>query len=144
MVKIAAEIPSELARQLDRVVREGWFSDQETAIREALEHFVGTRSFLGDSPKMLHRFSADALNDSKPEVALKFADRGVSLVLAHEITDFVLYQALVELRVQILLVLGREDDALASLEEAREKLPNNPSIAAWIDKLHRQRPKGEA
>jgi hypothetical protein len=53
--------------------------------------------------------------------------------------DFVLYQALVELRVQIMLVMGREDDALISLREAREKLPNNPSIAAWIDKLERQK-----
>jgi hypothetical protein len=60
------------------------------------------------------------------------------------VTDFTLYQALVELRVQILMVLGHEADALASLEEAREKLPNNPTIARWIEKLHKNRPRGEA
>ena len=48
-------------------------------------------------------------------------------------------QALVELRVQVLLVLGRDRDALAALEEAREQLPNNPSIAKWIEKLGRNR-----
>ena len=45
---------------------------------------------------------------------------------------------------QVFLVLGRENDALASLEEAREVLPNNPSIAKWIEKLMRTRPRGEA
>jgi Arc/MetJ-type ribon-helix-helix transcriptional regulator len=144
MVKISAEIPTDLSRQLDRVVREGWFIDQETAIREALEQFVGAKSFLGDSPRMLHRFAADALNDSKPEVALKFADRGIALVSSHELTDFLIYQSLIEIRVQILLVLGREEDALASLKEAREKMPNNPSIAKWIEKLGKAKPKGEA
>ena len=60
------------------------------------------------------------------------------------ITDFALYQAVIELRVQIFLILGHENDALASLEEAREVLPNNPSIAKWIEKLKRTRPRGEA
>ena len=90
---------------------------------------------------MLHRFAADALNDSKPEVALKFVNRALSLLLTQEITDFTLYQSLVELRVQILLVLGRDADALASLEEAREKLPNNPTIARWIEKLKKKKPQ---
>lgn len=144
MVKISAEVPPELSRSLDRIIRDGWFPDHETIVREALEVFVEAKSFLGDSPRMLHRFAADALNESKPEVALKFANRAISLLSNQHITDFALYQAIVELRVQIFLVLGRESDALASLEEAREVLPNNPSIAKWIEKLKRTRPRGEA
>jgi len=144
MPKVAAEISNELSRQIDRIIRDGWFPDQESVIREALSQFVDNKSFLGDSPRMLHRFAADALNDSKPEVALKFADRALSLSSTGTPTDFALYQAVVELRVQILLVLGRESDALTSLEEAREKLPNNPTIARWIQKLNKTRPRGEA
>jgi Arc/MetJ-type ribon-helix-helix transcriptional regulator len=144
MTKVTAEIPNELSRQIDRMVRDGWFPDQESVVREALLHFVDAKSFLGDSPRMLHRFAADALNDSKPEVALKFVSRGLSLIATQEITDFALYQALVELRVQTLLVLGHEGDALRSLEDAREKLPNNPAIARWIEKLNRIKPRGEA
>ena len=137
MPKVAAEIPNELARQIDRMIRDGWFPDQEAVLREALSHFVDAKSFLGDSPRMLHRFAADALNDSKPETALKFVDRALSLLSTQKVTDFTLYQNLVELRVQILLVLGRNADALASLEEAREHLPNNPTIAKWIEKLRK-------
>jgi Arc/MetJ-type ribon-helix-helix transcriptional regulator len=144
MPKVTADIPNELSRQIERIVRDGWFPDPESVVREALLHFVDAKSFLGDSPRMLHRFAADALNDSKPEVALKFVARAISLLAGQNITDFALYQALVELRVQILLVLGRDDDALVSLEEAREKLPNNPTVAKWIEKLHRNRPRGEA
>src|SRR4051795_7111380 len=129
MPKVTAEISNELARQIDRMIRDGWFPDQEAVLREALNQFVDAKSFLGDSPRMLHRFAADALNDSKPETALKFVDRALSLMSNQKLTDFSLYQMLVELRVQVLLVLGRGDDALASLEEAREHLPNNPSIA---------------
>jgi hypothetical protein len=70
--------------------------------------------------------------------------RGLSLLSTQEMTDFALYQSLVELRLQILLVLGRDDDALASAVEAREKLPNNPTIARWIEKLNKVRPRGEA
>lgn len=142
--KLSAEIPSELSRQIDRIIRDGWFPDQDAVVREALSQFVDAKSYLGDSPRMLHRFAADALNDSKPDVALKFVSRALSLLGSQETTDFTLYQALVELRVQILLVLGRDDDALASLEEAREKLPNNPTVARWIEKLEKNRPKGEA
>ncbi len=144
MAKLTAEIPSELSRQIDRIIRDGWFPDQESVVREALLQFVDAKSFLGDSPRMLHRFAADALNESKPEVALKFASRALSLMSTQNLTDFALYQALAELRVQILLVLGRDDDALASAEEAREKLPNNPAIARWIEKLRKNRPRGEA
>jgi Arc/MetJ-type ribon-helix-helix transcriptional regulator len=144
MPKLTAEIPNELSRQIDRIIRDGWFPDQESVIREALLQFVDAKSFLGDSPRMLHRFAADALNDSKPEVALKFATRGLSLLANQNMTDFVLYQALVELRVQILVVLGRENDALVALEEAQEKMPNNPSIARWIEKLQKIKPRGEA
>lgn len=144
MAKVTADIPNELARQIDRIIRDGWFPDQESIVREALHQFVDAKSFLGDSPRMLHRFAADALNDSKPEVALKFATRGLALLSDQTVTDFALYQALAELRVQILMVLGREDDALASLEEAHEKLPNNPTITKWIEKLKKNRPRVEA
>jgi Arc/MetJ-type ribon-helix-helix transcriptional regulator len=144
MPKLTAEIPNELSRQIDRIIRDGWFPDQESVIREALLQFVDGKSYLGDSPRMLHRFAADALNDSKPEVALKFATRGMSLLSNHNTTDFALYQLLVELRVQILLVLGREDDALLALQEAHEKMPNNPTIAKWIEKLQKIKPRGEA
>ena len=137
MPKVAAEISNELARQIDRMIRDGWFPDHETVLREALSQFVDAKSFLGDSPRMLHRFAADALNDSKPDTALKFVDRALSLLSVQKVTDFTLYQNLVELRVQILLVLGRNSDALASLEEAREQLPNNPNIAKWIERLKR-------
>jgi Arc/MetJ-type ribon-helix-helix transcriptional regulator len=135
MVKVAAEIPSELARQIDRIIRDGWFSDQEAVVREALLQFVDAKSFLGDSPRMLHRFAADALNDSKPDTALKFVNRALSLLSASDITDFALYQSLVELRVQILLVLDRQPDAVTALEEARERLPNNPTIQGWLERL---------
>jgi Arc/MetJ-type ribon-helix-helix transcriptional regulator len=135
--RVGAEIPNELARQIDRMIRDGWFPDQEAVLREALNQFVDAKSFLGDSPRMLHRFAADALNDSKTETALKFVDRALSLMSTQKVTDFTLYQNLVELRVQILLVLGRNADALASLEEAREHLPNNPTIAKWIERLNK-------
>jgi len=137
--KITAEIPNELSRQIERIIRDGWFPDQETIIREALLQFVDAKSFLGDSPRLLHRFAADALNESKPETALKFADRALSLSAKNKVTDFTLHQALVELRVQILLVLGREVEALTSLEEAREQFPNSPTIARWIEKLRKSR-----
>jgi Arc/MetJ-type ribon-helix-helix transcriptional regulator len=138
MAKVTAEIPGDLSRQMDRMIRDGWFPDQEALIREAISHFVDAKSFLGDSPRMLHRFAADALNDSKPEVALKFVNRGMSLLPTQEMTDFHLYQSLVELRVQILLVLDRTAEALAGLEEARELLPNNPTIAKWIARLKKK------
>ena len=141
MPRVGAEIPNELARQIERMIRDGWFPDQEAVLREALSHFVDAKSFLGDSPRMLHRFAADALNDSKPETALKFTDRALSLLSVQKVTDFTLYQNLVELRVQILLVLGREAEALRSLEAAREKLPNNPTIARWIERLNKTKPK---
>lgn len=144
MPRIGAEIPNELARQIDRIIRDGWFPDEETVLREALGAFVDAKSFLGDSPRMLHRFAADALNESKPETALKFTDRALALLSGHKLTDFTLYQAVVEMRVQILLVLGRESDALTSLEEAREQLPNNPTIARWIEKLSGQRRAGSS
>ncbi len=144
MVKITADLSPELSRSIERIIRDGWFPDQEAIIQEALEQFVDGKSFLGDTPRMVHRFAADALNESKPEVALKFANRAISLLGGQNITDFALYQSIVELRVQIFLVLGREADALASVEEAREVLPNNPSIAKWIEKLKRNKPRGEA
>lgn len=139
MAKVQSDISPDLSRQIERIIRDGWFPDQETVVREALLQFVDAKTFLGDSPRMLHRFAADALNDSKPETALKFVDRALSLMLSQKITDFSLYQNLVELRVQILLVFGRQADALASLEEAREHLPNNPNIARWIERLDKQR-----
>ena len=139
MTKVSAEIPNDLSRQIERIVRDGWFPDQETVVREALLQFVDAKSFLGDSPRMLHRFAADALNDSKPETALKFVDRALLLMSNQKVSDFSLFQSLIELRVQILLVLGREEEALSSLEQAKEVLPNNPTIARWIDRLKKQR-----
>ena len=139
MTKVTTEVSADLSKQIDRIVRDGWFPDQETVVREALLQFVDAKSFLGDSPRMLHRFAADALNDSKPETALKFVDRALSLMSNQNVTDFLLYQSLIELRVQILLVLGRDSEALNSLEEARELLPNNPSIARWIERLKKQK-----
>jgi Arc/MetJ-type ribon-helix-helix transcriptional regulator len=144
MPKLTTEIPNELSRQIDRIIRDGWFPDEETVVREALLQFVDAKSFLGDSPRMLHRFAADALNDSKPEVALKFVHRALSLLSNQNTTDFTLYQSLTELRVQILLILGRDAEAMVALEEAREKLPNSPNIATWIAKLEKNRPRGEA
>ena len=135
MPKVSADIPNELSRQIDRIIRDGWFPDQEAIVKEALSHFVDAKSFLGDSPRMLHRFAADALNDSKSDTALKFVDRALSLLTAQQVTDFALYQALIELRVQVLLVLDRKRDAIATLEEAKEQLPNNPTIARWLEKL---------
>jgi hypothetical protein len=129
---------------MDRIIRDGWYADEEAVVREALLQFLDAKSFLGDSPRMLHRFAADALNDSKPDVALKFVDRALSLINAQQMPDFGLYQSLVELRVQILLILGRESDALTTLEEAREKMPNNPTIAKWIEKVRKNQPKGAA
>src|SRR5713226_2387437 len=119
-MKVAAEIPPDLSRQIERIIRDGWFPDQETVVREALLQFVDAKSFLGDSPRMLHRFAADALNDSKPETALKFVDRAFSLTSNQKMTDFALYQNLIELRVQVLLVLDRQAEAVATLEEAKE------------------------
>src|SRR5437867_11076154 len=113
MVKVTTEIATDLQRQIERIIRDGWFPDQETVVREALMQFVDAKSFLGDSPRMLHRFAADALNDSKPETALKFVDRALALMSNQKVTDFALYQNLVELRVQILLVLGREEEGLS-------------------------------
>ncbi len=139
MPKVSADIPNELSRQIERIIRDGWFPDQETVVREALMQFVDAKSFLGDSPRLLHRFAADALNESKPETALKFVDRALALSAKQKVTNFTLYQALVELRVQILLVLGREEEALTSLEEAREQFPNSPTIARWIEKLRKTR-----
>jgi hypothetical protein len=72
-------------------------------------------------------------------VALKFVHRALSLMANQRVTDFTLYQNLVELRVQILLVLDRQSEALAALEEAREMLPNNPTVAKWIERLTRGR-----
>jgi Arc/MetJ-type ribon-helix-helix transcriptional regulator len=135
MPKMTVDLPPELARQIDRIIRDGWFSDEETVVREALEQFVEAKSFLGDSPRMLHRFAADALNESKPDTALKFVSRALALLGTQKLADLGLYQQLVELRVQILLIVGREQDALAALEEAREKLPNSPSIRKWMERL---------
>lgn len=137
MPKVTTEITHELSREIDRIIRDGWFPDQESMVREAVAHFVGAKSFLGDSPRMLHRFAADALNDSKPEVALKFVDRALALMAGEQMSDLALYQALIELRVQILLILDRPQDALTGLEDARERLPNSPSVLRWIEKIQK-------
>lgn len=135
MVKIAADVPPEMVAQIDRIVRDGWFPDQESVFKEALGQFVEARSFLGDSPRLLHRFAADALNESKPETGLKFVDRALSLINNHQMADLSLYQNLIELRVQILMVMGKNGEAIRTLEDAREKLPNSPTILKWLEKL---------
>jgi tetratricopeptide (TPR) repeat protein len=138
MPKLTTDVSADLARQIDRIIRDGWFPDEESVFRAALEQFVEAKSFLGDSPRMLYRFAADALNESKPDTALKFVDRALSLLATQEIADLGLYQQAVELRVQTLLILNRENDALTTLEEALERMPNNPAIRKWIDKLKRR------
>jgi len=138
MVKLSVDIPGELARQIDRIIRDGWFPDQERVVQEALLRFVDSRSFLGDSPRLLHGFAADALNESKPDTALKFVSRALSLLDNQEVLDQSLYQSLVELQVQILLVGGRNDEAVAALESARDRMPNNPTIARWLERLNRK------
>ena len=135
MVKIGTDVPAELAREIERIVRDGWFQNEEQVVREALSQFLDSKSYLGDSPRMLHRFAADALNESKPETALKFVHRALTLLVAHPMKDLGLYQRLVELRVQILLVLGREREALSGLEQAQQFLPNSPAIAKWIERV---------
>ncbi|MEO8217274.1 MAG: ribbon-helix-helix domain-containing protein [Acidobacteriota bacterium] len=132
---VSASVPEELLAEMDRLVREGWYRDRSEVILQALERFMDGKSLLGDSPRLLIKFAADALNESRPETALKFVDRGMTLLSAHEHPDLSLYRALVELRVQTLLVLDREGDALSALEEARLKLPNNPGVTRWLDQL---------
>jgi hypothetical protein len=78
MKRLTIEISSELARQMERIVREGWSPSEQELAQEALLQFVEGKTFLGDSPRMLHRFAADALNESKPETALRFVDRALS------------------------------------------------------------------
>lgn len=138
MPKVTIELSSDLLDQIERIVRDGWFSDEDAVLREAIEQFVEAKSFLGDSPRMLHRFAADAMNESKPDTALKFVDRAISLLSKQEVADLTLYQQLVELRVQTLLIVGRDKEALTSLEEAQQRLPNNPSIRKWLEKLKRR------
>ncbi|HXI13944.1 MAG TPA: hypothetical protein VNM92_15055 [Thermoanaerobaculia bacterium] len=142
MVRIAAEVSPELVREIERIVRDGWFSSEEEVFMEALRQFVEAKSFLGDSPRMLHRFAADALNESKPDTALKFVSRAMTLIAGQPMKDLGLYQQLVELRVQILLILGRDAEALAGLEQAREHLPNSPAITKWLDRMRSRKPPG--
>lgn len=140
MPKITTEITPELARHIDRIVRDGWFPNADALVGEALHQFVEAKSFLGDSPRMLHRFAADALNESKPETALKFASRGLALLETEEHPDLGLYQRLMELKVQVLLVLDRNADALEALEQAKQLLPNSPAIARWAERVRKSAP----
>ena len=137
MPKITTEITPELARHIERIVRDGWFPNGDALVTEALHQFVEAKSFLGDSPRLLHRFAADALNESKPETALKFASRGLALLHTEEHPDLALYQRLVELKVQVLLVLERTAEALDALEEANQILPNSPAITRWAEKVRK-------
>jgi Arc/MetJ-type ribon-helix-helix transcriptional regulator len=144
MPKITVEISPELARHIERIVRDGWFPNPEELMGEALRQFVEAKSFLGDSPRLLHRFAADALNESKPETALKFASRGLALLDTEEHPDLAIYQRLVELKVQILLVLDRSAEALDALEEAKQVLPNSPAIARWAERVRKSAPAGSS
>ena len=135
MAKLTIEIDPSLQKQLDRIVRDGWYADTSALALEAVRQYAEAKSHLGDSPPLLHRFAADALNASKPDTALKFVSRGITLLASQEIADLGLYQKMVELKVQILLVMDRAQDAIATLEEAKDKLPNNPTIDGWLKKL---------
>jgi Arc/MetJ-type ribon-helix-helix transcriptional regulator len=139
MARMTIEIPFELDKQIRRLLREGWYESEEQLVGEALQQFLAGKSYLGDSPAVLHRFAADALNESKPVTALKFVDRAISIVENQKTADLAFYQVLIELRVQILLVLDRPDEAEAALEDARERLPNNPAITRWLETLRRRR-----
>lgn len=143
MVRIAIDIPDGLEREIRRLLKEGWYESDEEIIIESLQQFIGGKSYLGDSPSMLHRFAADALNESKPETALKFVSRAMAIVESHKTADLSFYQVLVELRVQILLVLDRLDEAEEVLENARERLPNNPAIVRWLEKVRKRSAKVE-
>jgi len=134
-MRIETEIRADLAQQIERLINEGWFSDAQSVVELALERFVEGRSFLGDSPRTLLEFASDALNESKPDVAIKFADRALSLMSGQENADLSLFQSLIELRVQALVVVGKISEAVDCLEEAKEVLPNNPGIASWIERL---------
>lgn len=135
MPRVSIQISGSLASQIERLIREGWYPDEQSLVQSALEQFVERRSFLGDSPDVLSRFAADALDHARPETALKFATRGLTLLGTGPRTDLDLYKTLVELRVQSLLVMGRDAEARISLEEAREHLPNSPGIAGWIRRM---------
>lgn len=137
MVRITIDIPDDLERHIRRLLKEGWYESDEQIIIESLQQFIGGKSYLGDSPSMLHRFAADALNESKPETALKFVGRAMAIIENQKAADLAFYQVLVELRVQILLVLGRLEEAEETLEKATERLPNNPAIVRWLDKVKR-------
>lgn len=141
MPKLTIEIDASLKKAIDRIVRDGWFVDDEAVVLEALHQFVEARTYLGDSPPLLHRFAADALNASKPEVALKFVSRGLALLSTREIADLHLYQQLVELKVQTLMILDRADEAVVALDEAKERLPNSPVIEGWARRLEKQKAK---
>lgn len=141
MPKLTIEIDANLKKGIDRLVRDGWFSDEGAVVVEALRQFVEARTYLGDSPPLLHRFAADALNASKPETALKFVSRGLTLLSGQELADLTLYQQLVELKVQTLVILDRVDEAVAMLEEAKERLPNSPAIESWVRRLEKQKAK---
>ena len=45
MAKVQAEIPPDLSRQIERIIRDGWFPDQEAVVREALVQFVTPSRF---------------------------------------------------------------------------------------------------
>jgi hypothetical protein len=135
MARISVEISPDLEKQVERLLREGWYADRQALFGAALSQFLEGRSFMGDSPRALLRFAADALNESKPETSLKFIERGLALLTLQEVPDLNLYQGFIELRLQALLVLDREDEAVDTIEEARQRLPNNPGITAWYERL---------
>lgn len=142
MVRIAVDIPIEIETQIRRLLREGWYESDEEIVIESLRQFILGKSYLGDSPTMLHRFAADALNESKPATALKFVDRAIAIMENQKSADLSFYQMLIELRVQILLVLDRLEEAEETLQKAQERLPNNPAIVRWLDKVRRRSAAG--
>jgi len=48
MAKLTIEIEPGLQRQIDRIVRDGWYPDAEALVVEALRQYAEAKSHLGD------------------------------------------------------------------------------------------------
>jgi Arc/MetJ-type ribon-helix-helix transcriptional regulator len=45
MSTVTVELPDELARELERVVKSGWFADENEAVRTALRELFSTNRY---------------------------------------------------------------------------------------------------